>query len=244
MQPLQTFYTLEFPIRTYEVDSHYKLGLSNLLRFMQETAGRHLSDAGWTYQKMRDEDGFVFLLTRIALRIRRMPEWRETVAVKTWFSGAKGAQYMREMTFESAGEVLAESQTAWVTVNPETRRVLRPDLTLNPEGIRSEAIAGVAARRVERPEGMAFAGERPVRYSDLDCNHHVNNAVYADIVADYFPGEYDPGAVRFFALEYHNEALPGETLRIFHAAGGKNICHICGDAGDRRCFSARVELAD
>lgn len=219
-----------------------RLRLSSVLRFMQEAAGRHLEGGGFTYEKMREE-GTVFLLTRIGLRILRLPAWRETAAVETWFAGTEGAHFVRNMRFsDERGRTLIEAQTLWVTVNPETHRILRPNagqFGMTPVVDRPSAIR---AERISAPKGAPVAGRREIRYTDLDYNHHLNNAVYADLLCDYFPGGFFGREIEELQINFLGEALLGETVVITAGEDAGGRVAFSGSTEAHRCFTACVKL--
>ena len=56
---------------------------------------------------------------------------------------------------------------------------------------------------------------RQVKYSDLDSNSHVNNAVYADIVCDTLPLDWlVEREIKKFGIMYQKEALAGQVIEL------------------------------
>lgn len=69
----------------------------------------------------------VFLLSRSSFRIHRMPRVYEEIVVSTWEHGIKGSQFLRDFEyFSKEGELLVSASTAWLLVNPVSRKILRP----------------------------------------------------------------------------------------------------------------------
>ncbi len=63
--------------------------------------------------------------------------------------------------------------------------------------------------KTKRPKDLAVAaqGAKVVQYSDLDCNRHLNNTVYADMVCDLLPYEEMEEKRWRVAIYYRKEAV-------------------------------------
>lgn len=241
---MQDIFREKVHIPSYELDADGRLRLSAALRIMQETAGNHLRQDGLTYRFMRDR-GCVFLLTRVGLRLLRLPGWDETITVETWFVRTKGAEYLRNMRFyDEKGAVVLEARTFWVTADPQTHRILRPQsVTFIQMPAETAWPLDLSVEKL-RPEGkIEPIGERRVVYSDLDSNRHMNNAVYADIVCDFYPDGYLGRSARFLQLDFLGEALFGETIHLFTGRDKHGRVLLLGDTDSHRCFEAAVEAA-
>ena len=225
------------PIASYETDVHSELKLSALWRICQEISGRHLTAHGLSYERMK-ADGKVFLFLCNAAEIARMPRHREPVRFSTWPCGRRAAQFYRRYRLENAetGERLVDVNQSSVLVDPAAHKVLRPKEFLDYGYPIGEA-EGEPLRRLELPEGMEPVGERTVRYSDLDYNGHLNNAVYGDIVCDCFPGGMFGRRIRAAQMHYESEARYGETLRV-SAKQTTDGVYFCGEHPRGLCFTA------
>ena len=95
------------------------------------------------------------------------------------------------------------------------------------------------------PEQHELIGKRKIRYSDLDGNGHVYNAVYGDIVSDFLPEELIQRQIVGFQINYQTEAVLGEELDLFLASDpmDENSWYIEGrNAAGGNCFLSRVEF--
>lgn len=242
---MQLKYQSDIRLTSYDVGPARELKYSMILRLLQEAAGCQLEEAGLSYEFMRGR-GAVFLLTSVAVAIRSLPHTGETIRVETWFSGYSGVQYVRDMRITAPdGSLCAELESLWTTVDPQSHRIIRPSALPFPEAIPTgEGGVGAAAERhILRDAGdpdLLDAGLREVRWSDIDCNGHMNNAVYADLICDYYPGGLGSRRLSDFSISFLGEAEPGDTIRIRTAEkpGGKTF--FAGFIGGRRCFEAKA----
>ncbi len=216
-------YEMIHKIATYEVGEQTTLTLSWLLRLCQEASEEHLAALSLPYERLKS-DGFVFLFVRTQLTIKRMPSHGESISITTWPSGVAGAQFYRNYSVYSlpTKEPIAQCVQASVLADSHTHKIQRPKLFLQ-YGIDPGDTPETSLNRLTLPETLPFLGERPIRYSDLDYNGHLNNAVYADILCDFLPGGMFGMRIAYVQIDYHSEALYGETMKLFGEKQGEKI---------------------
>ena len=199
-----------------DCDRNQRARVSALLSKAAAFAGYDYDARGLTYEKlyaMRE----VFLLSRIALRIHKCPVYRDVLNITTMENGAKGAHMQRvfEMT-DQTGELCVSIKSDWILVDPETRKILRPDsFTAKPLGTCEKVIDCPEPKKIMLPkEGLEELGTRKVMWSDLDGNGHLYSGNYGDIVWDYLPADLQERTPREFFINYSKEATLGEELRL------------------------------
>lgn len=228
-----------------ECDMRNQLKLSGIMRHIQEVSGEHLEALHLSHGQLWAE-GFVFLLTRVGMRITRKPEALEAIRVVTKPRAPKGVQCMRDVYFyDEAGAELIYAQTAWALTDPIAHKLRRPkelphEIPLEPV----EIDYALVRERLKRPENAQPAGVRCVNYSDIDCNMHMNNAVYADIVCDFLPLKlHRDHDLTEFHIGFVGEVRLGDELTLWRAHQESGGYYIGADrpAGDR-CFEAVLKF--
>ena len=249
-------YTYGAVVASYDVGPYRDLKLSALLRFQQEAGERQLTSEGYAFGALY-EKGLVFLLSRAASVIHRMPRMGDPVFVTTWFRGTEGASFMRCYTLSGEdGQLLAESVSAFVVADARTHRILRPSAfggmekaaistrknsCPDPEKIILERMRHTGLVPAElRSAELPSAGARPIWYSDVDYNGHLNNTVYADFLCDFCPGGMGDSRVSAFCLNFQGEALEGDVLSIAALEEGNRVFY-SGEHARGRCFAAWME---
>ncbi len=241
----ETNFQTEFTVTYPECDMNNNLRLSGLMRHVQQIGGAHLDHLGLSYHRMA-ADGFVLLLAKEGLAIRRMPKGGERVTLRTAPRRPKGAVLLRDCTFLGEdGEELVFAETTWVAADTKCHRILRPkDIPYDFLESLEEREYTVTAKRVKEPKNIRTIGTRVVRYSDLDCNHHLTNAVYADIVCDFLPYEVISAHVpKTFFVHFQHEAAYEEELTI--RVGEQEECGfvvIGVKPSGETCFTAMAEF--
>ncbi len=241
---MEQFFTQQHHIPGYLCGQEGRLKLSGLLHYMEEASSGHLEAFGCPYEQLFLQ-GQVFVLTKMAVEIVRMPQNGETILVKTAPCPPKGALFPRLVLVEDQdGKQLVKAKTIWVLIDPQSRKVLRStaftcELPTIPGDVREWA----GECKITPPSQLSFLAQRPVRYSDLDCNRHVNNAVYGDILCDYLPANILAEKELYrFLIHYENEACLGEEIRINGGQPDQNSYYIAGALDNKPCFQAEVRF--
>jgi medium-chain acyl-[acyl-carrier-protein] hydrolase len=232
-------YTASIRLSSYDLDTSRRLKPSVLLKYLSDVAGRHIEEDGLTYDLMR-ENGFVFLLTKIAVKVFDFAKHNDEILIETWCQDTIGVQFIRNYRVrDKKGRILVEVQSTWVLVNPDTHKILRPSvfpLELVKCGDTVEAVN----TKIVIPENIAPVGSRVVRWSDIDYNNHLNNAIYADIICDFFPDGMYEKRLKEFQIVFLNEALLSDIIHIFTFTEADGTAIFRGITNGKICFEARA----
>lgn len=199
-----------------DCDCRQRARVSTLLSKAAAYAGYDYDARGLTHEKlyaMRE----VFLLSRIALRIHRCPMAQEVLDISTWENGVRGAHMQRvyEMV-DQKGQLCVSVKSDWILVDPETRRIMRPEtFTAKELTVCTKTIDCPDPRRIVLPKtGLEEWGTRRVVWSDLDGNGHLYSGRYGDIAWDALPPDLQDRVPREFYINYSHEATLGQELRL------------------------------
>jgi len=221
-----------------DCDCHQRARVSALLSKAAAYAGYDYDARGLTHDKlyaMRE----VFLLSRIALQIHRCPAAGEVLDITTWENGARGAHMQRvyEMA-DQAGQVCVSVKSDWILVDPETRRIMRPDsFTAKKLSVCPKHIDCPEPRKIVLPkEGLEDWGTRTVRWSDLDGNGHLYSGRYGDIAWDALPPDLQDRTPREFYINYSHEATLGQELQLMGIREADG-CRVEGLGPQGTCFT-------
>lgn len=211
----------ETDIHFYDCGKNHKARIETILRHTADVAGIAYTAKGFSHSWLW-ERGFVFLLSRVNIKVYSMPCSEEHITLETWEREIKGALFFRDVNFyNSVGEKLISCSTAWSLVNPEERTIIKPSAFTDGDGrvdLFTEK-SGDFPRpdRLKEPENAELKGTRKIVYSDIDGNGHTYNAVYSAIACDFLPYELFDGDIDEFKINFKQEAVIGEELDIFTA---------------------------
>jgi acyl-ACP thioesterase len=224
------------------VDVAKSLRVSEAFNYFQDIAGLHAYNLGAGIDHIKETYGIVWILMRLRLEVNRMPRLEEPVVIETWPQPPQ-VRYDRDYVIKAGqdGELLVRAISSWILMDIETHDIVKGKVFEYACDIgESERAIDRLLRQLKAPGPLSRLDERPVRYSDIDYNLHVNNARYIDLIMDYYPLdfhlEYEVGAIE---VNYINEIRPDETLVVsktaYPDAGGDPVDYVeLSSAGDGR----------
>lgn len=240
-------HTTNYSVTTLHADCFGRARISSLLRFAQDAAEEHCLQLGTDWNSMAKRNYF-WAVIRQRMEITRLPRTGETVTVKTWPMPTSRVAYPRATAgYDEAGNELFRVISLWVIMDRTSRAMIRPDKS----GI--DVFGTTFGSELKAPSGLpagTFEHEllRPVSFSDLDVNGHMNNTRYLDWVCDLLPADFHrEHPIKGFTICYMSEALEGQQLQLSWSDGevlrvDGNLSQTSVDAGHTRIFSAQVEF--
>jgi acyl-CoA thioester hydrolase len=236
------------PVWQADLDTFGEVRSSVLLRFLQETATRASTDAGFD-ALFYERAGTMWLVRRTALALLAPARYGDEIEARTWIADFRRVRSRRDYEIRSADRLIARAHTDWVYVDRLQSRPRRiPD-----EMQRAFVPDGRAA--LERPPfpdatppAWALVLERRIELHELDALHHVNNANYvhyleqaaldAAATVGWPLAEQLAAGGRFRTvahdLEYLEAALYGEVLSVVSWPDA-----LTGDTLERRTWIRR-----
>jgi len=160
--------------------------------------------------------GMAWVLSRLAIEIKKLPAWGEEFFLETWPLGNKRIFYRRDYRLDNGHETMISASSYWIPLDLHNKR---PKLIAIDETVlrANQGRFGLNRSFESIPAVNANNRSEPVtaRYSDLDQNKHVNNARYVEWIFDYlWPDIPGTGMPRFFEIEYKQEVKPGDVVHF------------------------------
>ena len=241
---MEPIYTQSFEITDLHVDCFGRLLPSKILYLMQEVAGKHFANLSMDYETLAQR-GLFWAITRNKVQITRLPMRGETIRLETWPMPTTRVAYPRSIVaYDEAGNEVFRSITLWVLMDLHNRSMVLP----GKSGI--EVAGTLRGNELASPMGLpskllANHRSRPVSFTDLDRNGHMNNTKYLDWIYDLLPsGFHTDHIIREFTLCYLNEAREGQNLTLswdFPEEGCLQIdAHRQSEDKDERVFAAKI----
>ena len=206
----------EIKVASYECNPINQMKLSYVLRHFQEISGDHYEEHGYPYEYMVEKSQ-VYLLSKMNFQMEKMPlGWQQTNNI-TWEEGTKGAEFIRDYQLVKPGEKkpLIQCRSYWVLVDFQSHKIIRPSQSTYKTYFISKSVEVKQPKKILAPENKELAYIHRVLYRDLDRYHHMNNAVYGDIVSSILPMDWEKQYISDFSIFFNHEALLGEDIEIF-----------------------------
>ena len=231
---LKTAGFYHFDIKGTETDCLDRLHISALLAMMQEAAYKNAETLGIGASYL-DPQGICWLLSKISVRMTKLPRWLDNITVSTWSRGPRRLLFLRDFTFYSGGlepeNVIGHASSEWFLAGADSHRPLRPEQVIEPSRIKNHqqapAVFDFDCPRLKNLDTLEESEPILVKYadfSDIDRNNHVNNTRYAawavDAVQAYLSGQTGdksiiPMSISGFDIQYISEIFFGSKVDIF-----------------------------
>lgn len=211
-------FSLDYTTRWHDTDAERRLRPSALLVYMQETSNRHVASTGMSLDRLRDEKGLAFILSKIRISFIRPLSAFEDITVETFTVPSRGYASIRCFRVLSGKEVVAEADTTWALLDINDRSLrLMEEAGYDFEDEAPLDIVQPVRTRMPKELISEVVGERRIVYSDLDYNMHMNNTRYPDMLCDFLPFD-EIGNIKGMTLSYLREAAFGDVLTVERAA--------------------------
>lgn len=213
MNSAEPVFIKEFPVCYHDLDCHGSVQPVALLNYLQDTAGMHAMQLGVSVSDLRVH-GLTWVLSRIHLIVEHYPRAKESVLVHTWPATRQGLFSCREFElFDGEGRITGRASTSWAVLNVASRRPVKlegnlPHYPLLPRRAIDDDFPPLPQFPDPRPSGLPFR----VLRSDLDINHHVNNAVYVGWALEAVPDGVAAGSLVELEISFRAEVRYGETI--------------------------------
>ena len=221
-------YDLSFPVRYGEIGENGVTTLAALGSWLQEAAGLSADSLGFGESEMLSCN-VTWILTRLVLRIDRLPRAGEQVRVHTWPSTVDKLAHRGYEVFDAEDRLIVSGGSAWTAMELASRT-----LTAVPESISKlfpespRPCDPFVGRVIPRLKGdSATSCLLRVRRDDLDINGHVNNTRYLSWLMENLPptpmlskdGETgaEPLVPRLLDITFRAECFPQEELECLSA---------------------------
>jgi medium-chain acyl-[acyl-carrier-protein] hydrolase len=208
------------PVRLIEIDAHGTLAVGALCDFLQEAAGNHAGALGVSVVRLMEKH-LTWILSRLRLRIDRLPSAGERLEVRTWPTGTERLFALRDFeVLDEQGRRIAAAVSAWLVLDTAARRPVRIQSVFDPPG-NGETPRAFDVGIEKLPALEKADRETPVivRLSDLDRNTHANNARIAEWVVEGVGHDvWQRSLIRGMDIDFLAEALHGDSVSSRSAA--------------------------
>ncbi|MFR5361265.1 MAG: acyl-[acyl-carrier-protein] thioesterase [Butyricicoccus sp.] len=226
--------TREYEVNYSHIDNRGIAKPSFLWNIMQDAATVHAEALHIGPLDLR----IVWVLSRMKARLTRPLLPYERLRCETWCPGIKGASWYRSFSFFVDNKPVGDAQSMWVTLDPETHRIVRPSAFPEAEQYlhtsRGELFAPLPKLSCDN---VRLHHVHEVRYSDLDVNNHVNNVRAVELISDALDLYRQPGFVSELQVNYTAETACGESLSLLTGTAD-SARYIRGEADGRTRFEA------
>lgn len=204
-------YNLKYKVTTSTCDSEGRLKLYSALQMMQDCSEMWI-DTELGVKRYFEQENMTQLLASRQVEIVRVPSFKEELSVSTSVYGMKPMFGFRNtFIYDAQGLPCYKTWSMGAFVDRSTGKLKRvDDATIASMHIEPQLAMDYRDRRIMLPKKTGRRGEDVVvMRSDIDYNHHMNNANYIRIAMELLPEGYTVGGLR---VEYRAAAKLGDVL--------------------------------
>ena len=214
---------------------------SAILKYMQETANRQMRAYGPSYSELFQK-GMAFVLSRMRVINYDILHPYDEITVETWPSESTGLTFPRFYKILRDDKIISEGASMWALLDTKNHRLMRAtevDISSYPFG---DPLDIPLRFRIPTNVPLEDAKAHTVEYSEIDCNRHMNNTNYPDILCNRIP-DVENKIIKEFTISFLSEALYGETLDIKRckeiSEDGNEIYYFRTTKGDKTNIEAK-----
>lgn len=211
---MESIFRQTYNIAAIHLDRYGRTKPSVLLHFAQEAAGDHCKALSLDWDALAKRNLF-WAVIRHRVQITRLPVEGETITVETWPMPTTRSAFPRATAaYDANGNELFRCMSLWVLMDTKTRAMILPgksgiDLPGTLRGTELPAPGSIV------PKTLGSTVCRPVGYTELDRNGHMNNTKYLDWIDDLLPSDFHADhPMREFTVCYLSEAREGQLIDL------------------------------
>jgi len=235
----------EFTISSYDLNPRGQARLTSMANYFQEMAYHHANQLGFGFNDMNKRQT-MWVLSRMRIRIDQYPVWDDRVSVETWHKGMNRLFGLRDFRVrDNTGKILGLASSAWLILDSQTRRPVRPESDVLHEGLGSESVFEENLDKIHLPEQMTEMAQRKVLFSDLDIVGHVNNVKYMEWCIDaWMSNKSIDLEIRNMEINFMHEAMLGDSIIMRGSKSANEFYFVANRAeDDKEIVRARLTLS-
>lgn len=206
--------TSAFTVRSNEVNHRGEATMPAIVGYFQEAAWHNTKTLGISMYDLRAR-GFTWVLQRMRVQMFRYPKHDETVTVETKASGREKVFLHRDFRlYSESGELLGQATSGWLVMDVAARKLVAvPNFILAHEIVPDYPALPFAKGKFPILETPAYTEKMPVRWHDIDLNHHVTNTRYVAWVLEALPlAFHEQKQLQELDIIYRAETGLGDTV--------------------------------
>lgn len=217
---VKRFGTTHYHADAFSVDYKRELTYDVLGRELLNSADNQASAHAFGFQDLL-KNNQSWVISRMTIEMNQMPPIYSAYHIDTWIESVYRLFTNRNFCiYDDHGNIFGYARSVWAMIDNNTRTPLDLDTNFGPlfqtllMPERPCEIEGHSRiRSIAEVNPFAYLD---VKYSDLDCNGHLNSIKYIAHVLDLFSKEYyDEHRIRRIEIAYVAEAYYGDTITFF-----------------------------
>ena len=204
-----------YEVKFHETDCLNRLKSSVLLNFMQDIAAENAEKMGFGYSKIKDKN-IGWFLTKYHIKLFKPLINEGRLDIETESKGSLKITCIRDFDiFNVKNEKIGEATSSWVVADLATGGILPPSEVFDTLPPADRHSLRSTFPKILQPEKSDFEEKITAKYSDLDLNRHVNNAIYISWAEDILPLEIlNNSYISEIEINYKKQVKLGDIVTV------------------------------
>ena len=234
-------------ISFYDLDAKGDVKLTAILKYMNEASWFHAEELGAGIDKTL-ELGLAFIIQRVGIRIFEIPELSQKITIRTWPAKMTRSAFKRNGDIHDETEnKIIEWESLWVLIDINERKIKRPSASPTEFPLYGKKGVEIEANKIIMSEEKVpqASYKHTVRFSELDINLHMNNAIYGDLIANILSRSNSPKIKTWKEVQFNyiHEAKLNDKITV-NAYQSNGDLYISGDTEEKTIFTAAINYKE
>ena len=232
-----------YRVEPQDVDFTQRASVATIINYMLNVAGIDAHNKGFGVDALMGKS-VTWVLSRLAVDIVKQPAQYKEVEIDTWVNDFNRLSSTRNFVMRMGAEVLASGVSQWCMFDMEKRQSvdmsMLKDVYMRAMVDAPSPIPMPARLRSVEPTAKM---SRPVVYSDIDFNRHVNTMRYIDLIFDTLPLELiESNAGMRIDINFLAEARYGDTITVGSAKDEAGLWQFEITSDEKVLCRAKIEF--
>ncbi len=212
-------YKRNYKVEYSDVDSNYFMRLDHIIAHFQDITTLHSAEMKIDGKALLEKSNAFWVLTKIKLKVNRLPKFDEELELETWPTTVKGVRFNRDYNINKDGKPLVSGMSEWCTLDADTQKPRRADTVCYPHTMahrEDRSGAGEILRARETVEESDIHHIHTSAFIDIDTNKHTNNIAYIRMILNCFsPDEFGRLEISEFQVSFISQTFYGDCITVY-----------------------------
>lgn len=211
---MEPIITTDYIIRSTDVGPSGKLRPDVLMNLLQEIAGTHAAQLNLGFEHLAEKN-MTWVSKACHIKISQLPNWKENIIIRSWPCAVNKLLSIRDFEILGNGKnVIISASSSWLVVDIQTKKPLRPLKAIGKYPLRLKRALQTTFEKIPDINSIDYQCTYQARFTELDMNQHVNNAVYLVWALETLPEDLvQKYVLTEIELEFKSEVLHNHRVR-------------------------------
>lgn len=238
----------EYKVEFGQIDFHEKLTINGVVHYMQQTAGNHAEALNVNYHKSEEKTHYYWIIARAKFILDKYPRWKDKLTVETYPGGYHKLFAVRLFNLlDEEGEKIGHIIGDYILMDSLTNRPVKIKGIKGPLDVLDFPYVGETLDKLAVPSVVQKQELRKVRYSEMDVNHHMNNAQHIRWAVDMLPIDiFKEKEIATLQINYNTGISYGTEVMVKSGVNEDHQRIIWGTSvdGDTNFFTAEITMRE